>query len=94
VTQELDVRSNSCHIHSYVHILTHIQHFHSSTVLCKQPQETRTLTEAMKDRQKCLVAGPTTGCCSKKDTCIEEKQRVRQPAVGEKRKKQNRNTST
>jgi hypothetical protein len=39
--------SHSCHIHSYVHTLTHTQHFHSSTVLCKQPRETRTLTEAM-----------------------------------------------
>jgi hypothetical protein len=35
----------------------------------------------MKDRQKRRVPGPTTGCCSRKDTCIEEKQRVRQPAV-------------
>ena len=54
-------RSGHCHIHSYVHTLTHIQRIHSSTVLCKQPRETRTLTEAMKARQKCRLAGPTTG---------------------------------
>jgi len=35
----------------------------------------------MKARKKCPVAGPTTDCCANKDTCIEEKQRVRQPAV-------------
>jgi hypothetical protein len=35
----------------------------------------------MKARQKCPVAGSTTGCCPNEDTCIEEKQRVRQPAV-------------
>ena len=40
-----------------------------------------TLTEAMKDWQKCLVAGPTTGCQTNKDSCIEEKNRVRQPSV-------------
>ncbi len=78
VQQALDVRSNSCHVPSYVHTLSRIQHFHSSTALCKQPQETHTLTEAMKARQKRRVAGPTTGCCTNKDTCIEEKQRVRQ----------------
>ncbi len=35
----------------------------------------------MKARQKCWLAGPTTGCWPKKDNCIEEKQRVRDPAV-------------
>jgi hypothetical protein len=35
-----------------------------------------TLTEAMKARQKCPLAGPTTGCSANKDTCIKEKQRV------------------
>jgi hypothetical protein len=35
----------------------------------------------MNARQKCPVAGPTTGCCSNKAPCVEEKQRVRQPAV-------------
>jgi hypothetical protein len=35
----------------------------------------------MKARQKCPVAGPTTGCCPNKDTCIEEKQRVVHAAV-------------
>jgi hypothetical protein len=49
------------------------QHFHSSTVLYKQPRETNTLTEAMKARQKRRVAGPTTGFCSNQDTCVEEK---------------------
>ncbi len=44
VQQASDDRSNTCHIHSYVHTLTHIQHFHSSTVLCKQPRETCKLT--------------------------------------------------
>ncbi len=75
------VRSNSCHIHSYVHTLTHIQHFHSSTALCKQPRETQTLTAAMKARQKRLVAGPTTGCRTNQATWIEEKQRVRLKSV-------------
>jgi hypothetical protein len=81
VQQAFDVRSNSCHIHSYVHTLTHIQHLHSSTVLCKHPRETCTLTQAIKARQKCRMAGPTTGCLTKKDSCIEEKQRDRQTAV-------------
>jgi hypothetical protein len=35
----------------------------------------------MKVRQKCRSAGPTTGCFLKKETCIEEKQRVRQTSV-------------
>ncbi len=35
----------------------------------------------MKARQKCPVAGPTTCCIPKKDTCIDEKQSVRQPAA-------------
>jgi hypothetical protein len=35
----------------------------------------------MKTRQKRPVAGPTTGCCANQASCIEEKQRVRQPAV-------------
>jgi hypothetical protein len=45
VQQAFHVRSNSCHIPSYVHTLTHIQHWHSTTVLCKQSRETHTLTE-------------------------------------------------
>ncbi len=68
-------------IYTHTYTLTHIQHFHSSTVLCKQPQETRTLTEAMKDRQKCRLAGPTTGYSAQKESCIQEKQRVRDTAV-------------
>ncbi len=79
--QAFDVRSNSWHMHSYVHTLTHIQHFHASTVLCKQPRETRTLTQALKARQKFRMAGPTIGCRPKKQHCIEEKQRVSQTAV-------------
>jgi hypothetical protein len=35
----------------------------------------------MKAQQKCRVTGPTTGCRTTKAPCIEEKQRVRQPAV-------------
>jgi hypothetical protein len=35
----------------------------------------------MKARQKRRLAGSTTGCCANKEPCIEEKQRVRQPAV-------------
>jgi hypothetical protein len=35
----------------------------------------------MKARQKCRVAGQTTGCCTKQVACMEEKQRVRQTAV-------------
>ncbi len=49
--------------------------------LSAQPRETRTLTEAMKARPKCPVAGPTTGCWTYQAACIEEKQRVWQPAV-------------
>jgi hypothetical protein len=41
--------------------------------LSTQPRETRTLTEAMKARRKCPVAGPTTGCCSNKASCIVSK---------------------
>jgi hypothetical protein len=68
-------------------VLTAVVHAHQSgqtkkkmrscTGPCKQSREIRTLTEAMKARQKCRVAGPTTGCWSKKAACIEEKQRVR-----------------
>jgi hypothetical protein len=43
--------------------------------------EKRTLTEAMKARQKGRVAGPSTGCRTNQATCLEEKQRVRQTAV-------------
>jgi hypothetical protein len=46
-----------------------------------QQQETHTLTEDMITRQKRTVAGPTTGCCANKESCTEEKQRIRQPAV-------------
>ncbi len=46
VQQVFDVSSNSCHIHSYVHTLTHIQHFHSSTALCKKPRETHSSDES------------------------------------------------
>jgi hypothetical protein len=35
----------------------------------------------MKARQIRRLAGTTTGCCSNKAPCIEEKQRVSQPAV-------------
>ena len=35
----------------------------------------------MKAWQKRRLTGSTTGCCSNKDTCIQDKQRVRQPAV-------------
>jgi hypothetical protein len=35
----------------------------------------------MKARQKCPVTETTTGCCSIEAPCIEEKQRVKQPAV-------------
>jgi hypothetical protein len=81
VQQTFDVRSKSCHIHSYVHTRTHIQQFHSSTVLWKQPRETHALTEAMKARQKCRLTGPTTGCWTNQAACIEEKQSDRQTAV-------------
>ncbi len=71
-----------------VHTVTQTHtHTHTSNTkkkgkyMSSQPRETRTLTEAMKDRQKRRVTGPTTGCCPKQDTCIEEKQRVRPPAV-------------
>ncbi len=47
----------------------------------QQSRATHTLTQAMKARQKCRVAGLTNCCCTNKDTCIEEKQRVRQPAA-------------
>ena len=46
----------------------------------------------MKARQKHRLTGPTTGCCPKKASCIEEKQRVRQPAVRyTQKKKQKKN---
>ncbi len=35
----------------------------------------------MKARQKCRLAGPTTGCRTNQDPCIQEKQRVSQTAV-------------
>ncbi len=72
VQQAFELTSNSCHIHSFVYTLTHIQNFHSSTVVRKHPRETRTLTEAMKARQKCWLAGPTTGFWANKAPCIEE----------------------
>jgi hypothetical protein len=77
VKQAFHVRSNSCHIPSYVHTHTHstlsLKH-----ALRKQPRETHTLTAAMKARQKRRMAGPTTGCWTIQSACIEEKQRVRQ----------------
>ena len=54
-----------------------LKHSISST----QPRPKRTLTEVMKVRQKHRVAGPTTGCLAKQDTCFELQQRVRQPDV-------------
>jgi hypothetical protein len=63
--------------------------------LSTQPQETRTLTAAMKALQKRRVAGPTTGCWTKKDPCIDKKQRVRPPAVTHTQKnKQKKNKYT
>jgi hypothetical protein len=35
----------------------------------------------MKARQKRRAAGPTTGCRTNEDACIEEKQKVSPPAV-------------
>ncbi len=54
---------------------------HSTQSRASQYTVTRNtpITEAMKAQQKCPVAGPTTGCCSKKASCTEEKHRVRQP---------------
>ncbi len=62
VQQAFDVRSNSWQTHSYVHTLSHIQHFQASTVLCQQPRETRTLTQVLKAWQKRRVAKTTTWC--------------------------------
>jgi hypothetical protein len=55
-----------------------INTFTQAHYLSTQPRETRTLTEAIKARQKCPVAGPTTGCCANEDTCMEQNPRVRQ----------------
>jgi hypothetical protein len=41
----------------------------------KQSRATHTLTQAMKARKKCRVAGLTNGCCTNKASC-EEKQKV------------------
>jgi hypothetical protein len=87
VQQASDVRSNSCHIPSYIHTLTHIEHLQSSTALCTQPRETHTLTQALKVRLKCRMARPTTGSRTNKATCIDESQRVRQPVVSHNQKK-------
>jgi hypothetical protein len=96
-----DLRSNSCHIHStYTHSHTFsdftqvkslnvCECVYVRTVLCKQPREKRTLTQAMKARQKRRLAGPTTGCCPNKASCIDEKQRVRPPAARTTQKKRN-----
>jgi len=56
VQQAFDVRSNSCHIHSYVHTLTQTQHFHSSTVLCKQQPK----------RKRDKVLTPSSPCLRKR----------------------------
>ncbi len=49
----------------------------------------------MKARQKRRVAAPTTGCWTKKASpCIEEKQRIRRPAVSHTQKKKNMYTYT
>ncbi len=66
--------------HTYTHTHIHSTLSLSSTVLCKHPRETQTLTEA-KARQKCRPAGPTMCCFSNQAPCIEEKQRVGQTAV-------------
>jgi hypothetical protein len=49
----------------------------------------------MKARQKCPLAGPTAGCLANKASCMEEKQRVTQPAVRntQKSKQTNKRTS-
>jgi hypothetical protein len=74
-----------------------ISTFTQAQYLSTQPRETRTLTQAMKARQKRRMAGPTTGCSPIEVSCIEEKQRVRRPAVknsGKKRKKKNKYVQT
>jgi hypothetical protein len=71
----LKTQTNTCRL------MIENQHFHSSTVRGTQPRETRILTQEMKARQKRRVAGSTTDCCSNQSSCIEEKQRLRQPAV-------------
>ncbi len=68
--------------------------FTQAQYLSTQSQETRTLTAAMKARQKRRVAGPTTGCSPKKFACTEEKQRVRQPAVRYTQKNKQTNVHT
>ncbi len=47
---------------------------------------TLTLTSVMKVRQKCLMAGTTTGCLANLATYIEEKQRIRSCRVYSKKK--------
>ncbi len=54
----------------------------------KQPRETHTLTEVMKARRKCRVAGQTTGCSINEGTCIEEKQTDKKVVVYTQKSKQ------
>jgi hypothetical protein len=63
------------------HYSANLTIFTRAQYLRSQPRETHTLTEAMKARQKRRVPGLTTGCCTTQAACIEEKQRVSQPAV-------------
>jgi hypothetical protein len=62
--------------------------------LSTQPQETPTLTEARKARQKRRLAGSTTGFPSNKAPCIEEKQRVRPPSARPIQKNKQKRTNT
>ncbi len=51
----------------------------------------------MKALKKHRVQGPTTGCWTNKDPCVEEKERVRQPAARyahKKKEKKNKNIHT
>jgi hypothetical protein len=58
-----------------------INTFTQAHYLSTQPRETHTLTAMMKARQKRPLAGSTTGSRTNEAPCIDEKQRVRQPAV-------------
>jgi hypothetical protein len=82
-------------IYTHTYTLSQIHNVHSSTVLCKQKRQTRTLTEAMKARQNYRLAGSTTGCWTNQASLYRgetESWATRCQVHSEKQNKQKRNT--
>ena len=94
VQQALDVVKQL----SYTPVDTHT-HTHSTLSLKHSTLHTATrnictLTQAMKAQKKRRLAGPTTGCCTTKDTCIEVNGELGRQLSGALRKAHKQKTNT